>query len=292
MVMIVYNSFTRYFLDYADFKQHNDLTFLSSLEYNHEFFKTNLISPAVVINDDFQPLKNAELPGFRAILNHALRHSKITLFLVGHAKNKINYYNEMSLSSYFFLTKSEISRKFIDSHKNRGSYLEEGFKRLQLYEILFLNFKNEYSIIINITEDSQIRFKNMFYEDDIFVIHPENDVCSKSDVNLEKIYNIDHSLSEDELLSMYSKHSRKFKIIYSCLKRNDLIKNDQIILSDTIAMHLCDFLNIMLSTNMILAKKKFSKDEILFLKNLLPMSKFPYPVSIFPNSIRKYLKLK
>jgi len=254
-----------------------------------------LISPSLLINDDFQPLKNTELPGFRAILNHALRHSKITLFLVGHAKNKINYYNEMSLSSYFFLTKSEVSRKFIDSHKNRGTYLEEGFKRLQLYEILFLNFQHEYSIIINISEDSQITFKNMFYDDEVFVIHPESKVCSDSDKfeNSEKMDNIeDHSLSENELLTMYSKHSRKFKIIYSCLKRNELIKNDQIILSDTIAMHLCDFLNIMLSSDMVLAKKKFSKDEILFLKNLLPMSKFPYPVSIFPNFIRKYLKPK
>jgi hypothetical protein len=135
----------------------------------------------------------------------------------------------------------------------------------------------------------------MFYEDEVFVIHPASEVCNDIDKskNSEKNYNIeDHSLSENDLLTMYSKHSRKFKIIYSCLKRNNLIKNDQIVLSDTIAMHLCDFLNIMFSTNMILVKKKFSKDEILFLKNLLPMSKFPYPVSIFPNFIRKYLKPK
>ena len=275
-----------YFLDYKDFEKYSKkIKFLQELEYSHKFFEENKISNCVLFQDDFSALKHSLLVDFRAIINHKLRHDNVTLFLTSHNFQKINFYSELHLTQYFFITKSEVSQKFCNLYKYRGLFVQNGFNQLKLFEILFLNFQANYSLIIKIEKDNLI-FKKMFFEDTSFVIHPDHIFCSPEKKNDST--QVDYSLSESELLTMYSKNSRKFKIIYSCLKRNNLLKNDFIVLNKDIKMHICDFLNLLLHNN--LSKHKYSKNEILFLKNLIPLSTHDYPRSIFPNSVKKYLK--
>jgi len=274
------------FLDYKDFEKYSKkINYLQELEYSHKFFEKYNLFNCLIIQDDFTGVKNAELVNFRAILNHFLRHNNVSLFLTSHNFQKINFYSELHLAQCYFITKSEVSKKFCNLYKNRGLFIQNGFDQLKTYEILFLNFQANYSLIISIEKDNLI-FKKMFFEDKTYVIHDENIFCS-SETDIKNT-EIDYSLSETELLTMYSKNSRKFKIIYSCLKRNNLLKNDFIVLNKDIRMHLCDFLNLLLHNN--LSKHKFSKNEITFLKNLIPMSTYDYPRSIFPNSVKKYLK--
>ena len=114
-----------------------------------------------------------------------------------------------------------------------------------------------------------------------FTIHIKNELCpdvekSEENNNIDSIYE-----------QYGKKNKRKVFYIVSCLEKNNLLKENFVVLSNSQSMHISDVLSIFLNP---FKTKILSKKEILFFKRLKQSTKFsPLPQNVIPNILHKYL---
>ena len=253
---------------------------LQDISFDQDWIKKNIIKNSVLILDDFN-INKTEVAAFRALINYYCRHNLLTLIIIVHSLFKTNIFNEINLSSNIFLLKSESSRQIASRKKVIKAYNTLISSKL-IKQLLYINLVDEYSISFN----SDILLHtltpiNMFTQNDIFTVHIKGATCPDSDQNEEDEDNT-------EIYNQYSsKNRRKIFFILQCFKKNEILKNDLVIVGKSNFMHIYDVLSIFLNP---FPKNMLSKIEISFMKRLKISTKtFPLPRHIIPIHLKKYL---
>ena len=257
---------------------------LSTIDFSKSWFKKNIVSHSVLICDDFA-LAKSQVHDFSVIVNYFCRHYNITLFVIIHSLYKNNIFTEVNLSSHWFLLKSEASRQVAQRKQWSTAYSTLSSSKL-IKQLLYINLIKEYCLTISsdISSQSLIPIQMFDQNKQIFTVHLKDAPCP------DKIENDSNDESFDEnIYNLYgAKNRRKVHFIISCFKKNDILKDNSVRLTNKHSMHISDVLNIFL--NPFATKKPLSKQKIIFFKKLkYYTASSPLPQNVIPLSLHKYL---
>jgi energy-coupling factor transporter ATP-binding protein EcfA2 len=265
----------------SEFSLTRSVTVLNEISFENSWFDEHISSNSIVICDDFS-LDKSLISGFRTIVNYYCRHKCITLFVIIHSLFKNNIYNEINLSSHLFLLKSESGRQIATRKKCLNAYKTLISSDL-VKQLLYINLIDEYCLTLSSNISLQIiKPIEMFTQNnDIFTIHIKNELCP----------DVEKTEENNDMNSIYEQYGKKNKrkvfYIVSCLEKNNLLKENFVVLSDSYSMHISDVLSIFLNP---FKTKILSKKEILFFKKLKQSTKFsPLTQNVIPNILHKYL---
>ena len=249
---------------------------LKSLEFSEVWLSENIELNSILIFDDFV-LEKSSIIDFRRTVNYYCRHKQLTLIIIIHTLFNNNVYNEVNLSSHLFLIKSQSSRQIASRKKILEAYDSLVSSSNLVKQLLYVNLSNEYTLSIESNLITQtLRPIMLFSNKQIFTVHEKGKLCPDQTTDED----------EDENIDIYdhysSRNKRKIFFILSCLKKNQILKDNQVIVDKT-QMHIYDVLSLFLNP---FPKKKLSKHEISFLKKLkLKVKAFPLPRNVIPPHI-------
>lgn len=259
----------------------NPVVVLKDVSFEQDWVGKNIKKNSVLVLDDFN-IHKSEVTAFRGLVNYYCRHNLLTLIIIVHSLFKTNIYNEINLSSNLFLLKSESSRQIASRKKVLNAYNTLTSSKL-IKQLLYINLVDEYSISF----DSDILLHtltpiNMFTHNNVFTVHIKGASCPDFEVpNNEEN-------DDKEIYNQYSsKNRRKIFFILQCFKKNEILKNDLVVVGKSNDMHIYDVLSIFLNP---FPKNMLSKSEISFMKRLKTSTKqFPLPRHIIPVHLKQYL---
>lgn len=253
---------------------------LKELKFSEQWFNTNIVTNSVLIFDDFH-LDVSSVKDFRRIVNFYCRHKAVTLIIIIHTLFKNNIFNELNLASHYFLLKSEASRQIASRKKVIKPY-NTLLSTQYLKQLLYVNLIDEYTISFesDVINKTLVPLK-MFNHTDVFTVHKQGESCPDNVSQCE-------SEDNDHIYAQYSnRNKRKIFFILTCFRKNNILKDDLVVVDKVHSMHIYDVLSIFLNP---FSKKEFSKQEILFLKKLKTSTKsFPLPRSVIPMHLKTYL---
>lgn len=256
---------------------------LSTINFSKSWFNKNIVSHSVLICDDFA-LAKSQVQDFQVIVNYYCRHYSITLIVIIHSLYKNNIFTEVNLSSHWFLLKSEASRQIAQRKQCLKAYNTLSSSKL-IKQLLYINLIKEYCLTISSDISLQLLIPiQMFTQDKkIFTVHLKDAPCP------DKIETESNESFDENIYDLYgSKNRRKIHFIISCFKKNNILKDNLVQLTNEHSMHISDVLNIFL--NPFATKKPLSKQQIVFFKKLkYYTSSSPLPRNVIPLSLHKYL---
>lgn len=264
----------------SEFELTRNVTTLNEIKFSNSWFDDHILSNSIVICDDFS-LDKSLIAGFRNIVNYYCRHKCITLFVIIHSLFKNNIFNEIQLCSHLFLLKSEAARQIATRKKCLNAYKTLISSNL-IKQLLYINLIDEYCLTLssNLSLQKILPLEMFTQNNDIFTIHIKNELCpdvekSEENNNIDSIYE-----------QYGKKNKRKVFYIVSCLEKNNLLKENFVVLSNSQSMHISDVLSIFLNP---FNTKTLSKKDILFFKKLKQLTKVsPFPQNVIPKILQKY----
>ena len=257
---------------------------LQEFKFDQTWIQENIKVDSVLVFDDFYCNKDS-LPEFRRVVNYYCRHKSLTFFILLHSIFKSNIFNEINLASHLFLLKS-----------NSGRQVATRKKVLKQFNTLISTKTNKQVLYVNLIDEYCVSFKSdilnniiiplkMFLNEHTYTIHKTDEPCSDS-AHVETTESSD--LVDNDIYQQYSsRNKRKIFFILTCFKKNKILQDDLVILSQSHFMHIYDVLSIFLNP---FSKNEVSKKELLFIKKLKTSTKtFPLPRHVIPMHLRKYL---
>ncbi len=218
-----------------------DLSFVVN-EDNFKTFPPN----SVVILDDFSfrtsNVKQAKAD-FLRVINYALRHQKISLFLIIHNLFGNHLFNDIIYASHLFLSYSNIGYLIMSKIYLRLGGLDalNFYQKVPKanYHFAYINSKRNY--IINTVEQLFTRTPNvrMFTKQQEFTIHASNTSCGDSNSDTLSSQNLKSEI--DELISTLYPKQKCLKIVSNVLLKHDLINQD-LCFTDEPSLHFVDFI--------------------------------------------------